>query len=209
MPNRTHAKQAPAAEKESNLRRCRWAQGGQGDLMIRYHDEEWGVPLHDDHRLFEFLILEGAQAGLSWETILKKRDNYRAAFDNFDAATIARYQQRRVNQLLADPGIVRNRLKISAAIGNARTFLQVQEEFGSFDAFIWDFVGGRPRQNAWRSGKSIPAQTRQSEAMSKELVRRGFLFVGPTICYAFMQAVGMVNDHAVECFRYAELRKEP
>ncbi len=205
------AKQALATEKESSLRRCRWAQGGQadqGDLMTRYHDEEWGVPLHDDRRLFEFLILEGAQAGLSWETILKKRVNYRAAFDDFDAATIARYHQRRVNQLLADPGIVRNRLKISAAIGNARAFLQVQEEFGSFDAFVWGFVGGKPKQNARRWGKPIPAQTRESEAMSKELVRRGFRFVGPTICYAFMQAVGMVNDHAVECFRYSELRKQ-
>jgi DNA-3-methyladenine glycosylase I len=194
-------------ENESSLRRCRWAQGGQDDLMIRYHDDEWGVPLHDDHRLFEFLILEGAQAGLSWETILKKRANYRAAFDDFDAATIARYHQRRVNQLLADPGIVRNRLKISAAIANARAFLQVQEEFGSFDAFVWGFVGGEPRPNARRSGKRIPAQTRESKAMSKELVRRGFRFVGPTICYAFMQAVGMVNDHVVECFRYGELRE--
>jgi len=176
--------------------------------MVRYHDEEWGVPLHDDRRLFEFLILEGAQAGLSWETILKKRDHYRAAFDDFDAAKIARYQQRRVNRLLADPGIVRNRLKISAAIGNARAFLQVQEEFGTFDAFIWGFVDGKRRQNARRWGKPIPAQTRESEAMSKELVRRGFRFVGPTICYAFMQAVGMVNDHAVECFRYGELAGE-
>jgi len=205
MANRV--KQAPATLKKSNLWRCRWAQGGQSDLMIRYHDEEWGVPLHDDHRLFEFLILEGAQAGLSWETILKKRDHYRAAFDDFDPATIARYQQRRVNQLLGDPGIVRNRLKISAALANARAFLQVQEEFGSFDAFIWSFVDGRPKQNTRRSGKPIPAQTRQSEAMSKELVRRGFRFVGPTICYAFMQAVGMVNDHAVECFRYGELKQ--
>ena len=175
--------------------------------MVRYHDEEWGVPLHDDRRLFEFLILEGAQAGLSWQTILNKRDNYRAAFDDFDAAPIACYSERKVNQLLGDPGIVRNQLKISAAIANARAFLEVQKELGSFDAFVWGFVGGRPRQNTRRAGRPIPAQTRESQAMSKELLRRGFRFVGPTICYAFMQAVGMVNDHAVECFRYAELQR--
>jgi len=173
--------------------------------MVRYHDEEWGVPVHDDRRLFEFLILEGAQAGLNWETILKKRENYRAAFDGFDPATVAGYQARRVNQLLANPGIVRNRLKIAATISNAAAFLEVQKEFGSFDAYIWRFVGGRPRLNSWRTSKRIPARTAQSDAMSKDLIRRGFRFVGSTICYAFMQAVGMVNDHALGCFRYKEI----
>jgi DNA-3-methyladenine glycosylase I len=182
--------------------RCRWAVS---ELMTRYHDEEWGVPVHDDRRLFEFLILEGAQAGLSWETILKKRKNYRAAFDGFDYATIARYNARRVRQLLSNPGIIRNRLKIAAAVSNAAAFLKVQQEFGSFDVYIWRFVGGEPRQNTWRTSKRLPARTAQSDAMSKDLARRGFKFVGSTICYAFMQAVGMVNDHAVKCFRYKEL----
>ena len=185
--------------------RCGWAKS---DLMIRYHDEEWGTPVHDDRRLFEFLILEGAQAGLSWETILKKRENYRAAFDNFAASAVARYGQRRLRQLLADPGIVRNRLKINSAVQNARALLAVQDEFGSFDAYVWRFVGGKPRVNAWRSLKQVPARTAQSDAMSKDLKQRRFGFVGSTICYAFMQATGMVNDHVVECFRHAQLKAE-
>jgi DNA-3-methyladenine glycosylase I len=183
----------------TNLTRCIWAASEQ---MMAYHDAEWGVPLHDDRKLFEFLVLEGAQAGLSWETILRKRDNYRKAFDNFDPVKVARYGARQVRRLLADPGIVRNKLKIASAIANAKAFLKVQEEFGSFDAFQWRFVDGGPKVNAWRSHKQIPAQTPESQAMSKELIRRGFKFVGPTICYAHMQAVGMVNDHLVDCFRY-------
>ena len=173
--------------------------------MIRYHDEEWGVPLHDDRRLFEFLVLEGAQAGLSWETILKKRQNYRAAFDGFDPAVVARYRQSRVRKLLADPGIVRNRLKIAAAVINAKAFLKVQSESGSFDTYLWRFVGGKPRVNGWKSSKRVPARTPESDALSKDLMRLGFKFVGSTICYAFMQAVGLVNDHTVDCFRYGEL----
>jgi len=183
--------------------RCAWARS---DLMVRYHDEEWGAPLHDDRSLFEFLILEGAQAGLSWETILKKRENYRAAFDNFDPSTIAHYDRHKVRRLLAEPGIVRNHAKIEAAITNARALVAVQKEFGSFDAYIWGFVGGRPRVNAWRTLKQVPATTPESETMSKDLKRRGFRFVGSTICYAFMQATGMVNDHVVGCFRHAQLR---
>ena len=173
--------------------------------MARYHDEEWGVPVHDDRTLFEFLILEGAQAGLSWSTILNKRENYRRAFDHFDPKRIARYDVREVKRLLADPGIVRNRLKIAATIQNAKAFLQVQKEFGSFDRYIWQFVGGKPKVNAPRTVKQVPARTPESDAMSKDLLRRGFKFVGSTICYAFMQAVGMVNDHTVDCFRYKEL----
>lgn len=165
------------------------------------------MPLHDDRGLFEFLVLEGAQAGLSWETILKKRDNFRAAFDQFDLRAVARYDGRRVQTLLRNPGIIRNRLKIQAAIANARAALAVQEEFGSLDAYLWRFVGGRPKINRWRSPREIPASTAASEAMSRDLLRRGFRFVGPTICYAFMQAVGMVNDHTVDCFRYAEIRQ--
>jgi len=188
--------------KEPATQRCGWAKS---DLMVLYHDEEWGVPVHDDRRLFEFLILEGAQAGLSWETILKKRDNYRAAFDNFDASAVARYGQRKVRQLLTDPGIVRNRLKIDAAVQNACAVLTVQDEFGSFDAYLWEFVGGRPLVNAWRSLKQVPARTPESDAISKDLKQRGFKFVGSTISYAFMQATGMVNDHVVGCFRYAQL----
>lgn len=179
--------------------RCAWARN---DLAIRYHDEEWGVPVHDDRRLFEFLVLEGAQAGLSWDTILKKRENYRLAFDEFDAARIARYPQRKTARLLADPGIVRNRLKIASAVQNARAFLKIQEQTGSFDRYIWQFVDGRPLTNAWKSLRQVPARTPQSDAMSKDLQKRGFSFVGSTICYAFMQAVGMVNDHLVDCFRY-------
>jgi DNA-3-methyladenine glycosylase I len=176
-------------------------------LSIRYHDEEWGVPVHDDRTLFEFLILEGAQAGLSWETILKKRENYRAAFDNFDAHKVARYDRRKVARLLKNPGIVRNRLKIAAAVQNAQALLRVQEEFGSFDRYMWQFVGGSPRLNAWKSARRVPARTDQSDAMSKDLTKRGFTFVGSTICYAFMQAVGMVNDHLVQCFRYAAVAR--
>ncbi|MFZ1130259.1 MAG: DNA-3-methyladenine glycosylase I [Terriglobales bacterium] len=179
--------------------RCAWPSN---ELSIRYHDCEWGVPQHDDRVLFEFLILEGAQAGLSWDTILRKREIYRAAFDGFDAQKIARYGQRKTRQLLSDDGIVRNRLKVASAIRNARAFLAVQKEFGSFDRYIWQFVGGQPRLNAWRLGKKIPARTPQSDAMSKNLKKRGFSFVGSTICYAFMQATGMVNDHVLECFRY-------
>ena len=175
--------------------------------MIRYHDEEWGVPLHDDRRLFEFLILEGAQAGLSWEIILKKRESFRAAFDGFDAARVARYDESRVKRLLSNPGIVRNRLKIAAAITNATAFLSVQKEFGSFDAYVWQFVGGKPKLNAWRHSKQVPARTPESDAMSDDLKRRGFRFVGSTICYAFMQAVGLVNDHVMDCFRHDEIAR--
>jgi DNA-3-methyladenine glycosylase I len=182
--------------------RCTWARD---DLSIVYHDTEWGVPLHDDRGLFELLILEGAQAGLSWITILKKRAAYRAAFDGFDARKVARYDEARIARLLADEGIVRNRLKIRAAVQNAQSFLAVQKEFGTFDGYIWQFVGGRPRQNRLRGIEQLPARTEQSDAMSKDLAKRGFKFVGSTICYAFMQATGMVNDHLVTCFRYKEL----
>ena len=185
------------------MNRCAWARN---ELSIRYHDEEWGVPVHDDRTLFEFLILEGAQAGLSWDTILRKREHYRQVFDNFDAKRVARYDARKVKQLLADPGIVRNRLKIAAAIQNAKSFLTVQKEFGSFDAYLWQFTGGKPKQNARRSLKEVPARTPESDALSKDLLKRGFKFVGSTICYAMMQAVGMVNDHTTDCFRYKEIR---
>ena len=185
------------------LVRCHWASGDE--LTIRYHDEEWGVPAHDDRTLFEFLILEGAQAGLSWDTILKKRENYRAAFDQFDVRRIAAYDRRKMQGLLIDPGIVRNRLKISSAVGNAKAFLRVAEEFGSFDRYIWRFVGGEPRVNSRKSPRQVPAKTSESDAMSKDLKARGFNFVGSTICYAFMQAVGIVNDHLVQCFRYGAL----
>ena len=184
--------------------RCGWARN---ELSIRYHDQEWGVPEHDDRKLFEFLILEGAQAGLSWDTILRKRDNYRAAFNGFDPEVIARYGDRQVDRLMKDSGIIRNRLKIGSAILNARAFLGVRESGGSFDQYIWQFVGGTPRVNSWRSMKQVPAQTKESDAMSKDLKKRGFNFVGSTICYAFMQAVGMVNDHLVSCFRYRALRE--
>ena len=180
-------------------RRCPWAKTEQ---YIEYHDKEWGVPVHDDRMLFEFLVLEGAQAGLSWETILKKRDNYREAFDQFDPAIVAKYGKRKQHGLLLNPGIVRNRLKIEAAIQNAKSFLAVQQEFGTFDKYIWGFVDHKPKQNAWKSMAEVPAHTPESDAMSKDLKRRGFSFVGSTICYAFMQAVGMVNDHLVECFRH-------
>jgi DNA-3-methyladenine glycosylase I len=183
--------------------RCAWA--GDLALMIAYHDREWGVPLHDDQGLFEFLILEGAQAGLSWATILKKRDNYRQAFADFDPRQVARFDVAKMQELLGDPGIIRNRLKVNAAVTNAQALLNVQDEFGSFDAYIWQFAEGKPIQNRWKSLAEIPSQTAESEAMSKDLKRRGFKFVGPTICYAFMQAVGMVNDHTTDCYRYREL----
>jgi DNA-3-methyladenine glycosylase I len=195
-------KAAKAVKSAKPLCRCAWANA---PLDVIYHDTEWGVPQHDDRMLFEMLILEGAQAGLSWSTILKKRESYRAAFDNFDARKVARYDDRKVAALLADPGIVRNRLKVAAAIRNAEAFLAVQKEFGSFDRYIWQFVGGEPRQNARKLRAHLPAKTAESDAMSKDLLRRGFKFVGSTICYAFMQAVGMVNDHTVDCFRYAPL----
>jgi len=179
--------------------RCAWASN---ELAVRYHDEEWGRPVHDDRVLFEFLILEGAQAGLSWNTILQKRENYRKAFDGFDPARVARYDRRKLQQLLRDPGIVRNRLKVSSAVENAKAFLRVQEEFGSFDRYIWQFVDGKPIVNARKSLKQVPASTAESDAMSKDLKKRGFKFVGSTICYAFMQAVGMVNDHVVNCHFY-------
>jgi DNA-3-methyladenine glycosylase I len=175
--------------------------------MIAYHDEEWGVPQHDDRVLFEFLILEGAQAGLSWLTILAKREAYRKAFSGFDAAKVARYKAEQIKRLMQDAGIVRNRLKIASAVRNARAFLKVRDEFGSFDRYIWEFVGGKPIRNSWSTWKQVPAETKESTAMSKDLKRRGFNFVGPTVCYAFMQAVGMVNDHVVSCFRYRQVRK--
>ena len=188
----------------TDLRRCPWPTT---ELNIHYHDTEWGVPQHDDRVLFEFLILEGAQAGLSWSTILKKRENYRAAFDQFDAQRIARYDERKVAKLLADPGIVRNKLKIASAIQNAKAFRAVQKECGSFDQYLWQFVGGKPKQNACRSMKEVPARTPESDAMSKDLLKRGFKFVGSTICYALMQATGMVNDHTVDCFRHKQVAK--
>lgn len=180
--------------------RCSWA--GSDPIYVDYHDTEWGVPLHNDKKLFEFLILDGFQAGLSWLTILKKRQNYREAFDNFDPQKISEYGSRRVNELLRNKGIVRNKLKVEAAVQNARSFLSIQSEFGSFDSYIWQFVGGKTRINQWKTVAEIPAQTKQSATMSADLKRRGFGFVGPTICYAFMQAAGLVNDHVVSCFRY-------
>ena len=190
-----------SSDGSQDFKRCAWAKG---DIYIAYHDREWGVPVHDDRLLFEFLILEGAQAGLSWITILKKRDNYRRAFDNFDARKIARYNSRKIEKLLVDPGIVRNRLKITSAVGNAKALLSVQKEFGSFEDYIWRFTDGKPIRNHWNSLKEIPARTPASDAMSRDLIKRGFKFVGSTICYAFMQAVGMVNDHTVDCFRYGK-----
>ena len=190
------------------MNRCAWAENAKDELMTRYHDEEWGVPVHDDRRLFEFLILEGAQAGLSWRTILQRRDGYRRAFAGFDPDAVAWFDEARVEELLADPGIIRNRLKIEASIANAQAFLQVQGEFGSFDAYIWQFVGGQPQQNAWATSAEVPAQTPESLAMSRDLQRRGFKFVGPTICYALMQATGMVNDHTTACFRHRRLAGE-
>ena len=187
------------------LTRCPWATN---DRAVLYHDKEWGVPSHDDRHLFEFLILEGAQAGLSWDTILRKRENYRAAFSQFDPKRIARYDQRKITALMNDPGIIRNQLKVHSAISNAQAFLKIQKEFGSFDRYIWQFVEGKPRVNSFRAMQQIPARTADSDAMSKDLKKRGFNFVGSTICYAFMQAVGLVNDHLVTCFRYTPLRRK-
>ena len=189
-----------SGETGSGRRRCKWAESDP--LLQAYHDTEWGTPLHDDRALFEYLVLDAAQAGLSWLTVLRKRENYRRAFDAFDPARVARYGSRKVQALLADPGIIRNRLKIESAIGNAKAFLTVQKEFGTFDGYIWHFVGGRPKPNRWREERQIPARTKESDEMSRALRERGFRFVGPTICYAFMQAAGMVNDHVTSCFRY-------
>ena len=199
---------ASESDKETtadHLTRCIWART---PISIVYHDSEWGVPVHDDRILFEFLTLEGAQAGLSWETILKKRDSYRDAFADFDPARVARFTPARVERLLRNPGIVRNRLKVVSTVQNAKAFRAVQRECGSFDAYIWDLVGGAPRVNRWRKLQQIPPRTPDSDAMSRDLLRRGFKFVGSTICYAFMQAVGLVNDHTVECFRYSMLAPE-
>jgi DNA-3-methyladenine glycosylase I len=187
------------------IQRCEWS--GSDPLYVQYHDTEWGVPVHDDQKLFEFLVLEGAQAGLSWLTILKKRENYRKAFDNFDAHKVARYGDKQFARLMNDAGIVRNRLKIQATIENARAFLKVQDEFGSFDKYIWGFVNGKPIVNQWETLREIPAKTPLSESISKDLLKRGFRFVGPTIVYAHMQATGMVNDHVVSCFRYKTLKR--
>jgi DNA-3-methyladenine glycosylase I len=205
------AKSAPAAPPSSGeRRRCGWSIGKDAartnPTMIAYHDDEWGVPVHDDRKHFEFLVLDAFQAGLSWAIVLNKRGGFRRAFADFDPVRVARFNRRSVERMLGDPGIVRNRQKIEASIGNARALLAIQEEHGSFDRFIWQFVDGRSRHNAWRSMKEVPARTTESEAMSKELVRHGFKFVGSTICYAYMQAAGMVNDHEVACFRYAQLR---
>ncbi len=185
------------------MRRCGWAEGSE--VMTAYHDREWGVPLHDDRKLFEFMALDAFQAGLSWAIILNKREGFRQAFDDFNAKKIARYSSRKIERLLGDTRIIRNEQKIRATVTNARAFLHIQKEFGSFDAFIWQFVGGIPRQNAWKTMRQIPAKTRESDSMSKTLKGWGFTFVGSTICYAFMQAAGMVNDHLVTCFRYAEV----
>jgi DNA-3-methyladenine glycosylase I len=191
--------------RSGKVKRCDWAAFGNNPLMVRYHDEEWGVPVHNDRNLFEFLILEGAQAGLSWQTVVNKREEYRKAFDSFDPARIARYSKRDVAGLLRNPGIIRNRLKIEASIENARRVLEVQKEFGSFNTYIWSFVGGKPIKHEFRSLRDIPAKKNEADMMSKDLKKRGFRFVGPTICYAFMQAVGMVNDHTRTCFRYSEV----
>jgi DNA-3-methyladenine glycosylase I len=188
------------------MKRCDWT--GDDATYITYHDNEWGVPVHDDRRLFEMLILEGIQAGLSWLTVLKRREAYRIAYDGFDPVKIARWNQEKIEALLQNPSIIRNRLKVEAAKTNGRAFLKITEELGSFDAFIWSFVKNRPILNSWKNIKDIPATTPESDSMSKELKKRGFKFVGPTICYAFMQAVGMVNDHTVDCFRYRELKKK-
>lgn len=196
-----------ATKQSSDSRvRCGWARN---QLAIEYHDREWGKPVHNDRTLFEFLILEGAQAGLSWDTILQKRENYRSALDGFDAAIVARYDQKRVRSLLKNPGIVRNRLKIASTVQNAQAFLRVQKEFGSFDSYVWQFVGGKPKTNRWVEMKRVPARTEESDALSRDLKKRGFNFVGSTIIYAFMQAVGMVNDHTIDCFRYKEVGAIP
>lgn len=193
--------------KNSDRKRCSWV--GDDPLYLEYHDREWGVPVHDDGRLFEMIILEGAQAGLSWITVLKKRENYRRAFNQFDAAKIARYDARKKRALMNNAGIIRNRLKIDATIGNARAFLKIVDEYGSFSDYLWDFVDGRPIVNRWRTISDVPVSTEKSDALSKALKGRGFKFVGTTICYSFMQAVGMVNDHVTTCFRYADVAKSP
>lgn len=185
--------------------RCKWVSADQ--IYMDYHDQEWGIPVHDDQKLFEMIVLDGAQAGLSWLTVLKKRENYRVAFDGFDVEKVASYDAHKISELLQNPGIIRNKLKVNAAVINARAFIKVQQEFGSFDAYIWQFVGGKPISNAWKNTGEIPAKTPESDAMSKDLIKRGFKFVGSTICYAFMQAAGMVNDHTVDCFRYQEVNK--
>lgn len=195
--------EALSAQKCTELVRCDWVKN---DLAIAYHDREWGVPQHDDRVLFEFLILEGAQAGLSWDTILRKRENYRAAIDDFNANSIARYKQRNIDSLMKNDGIIRNRLKLLSAVKNAKAFLEVQKQFGTFDRYVWQFVGGKPLVNSRMRMNQVPARTPQSDAMSKDMKMRGFTFVGSTICYAFMQAVGMVNDHLVTCFRYREVQ---
>lgn len=196
----------PTRVKAASTRtRCAWP--GNDELMILYHDQEWGVPVHDDRKHFEFLVLDGAQAGLSWRTVLHKREAYRRAFAGFDPAKVARFDGRKVRSLLGDPGIIRNRLKVEGAIKNARAFLKIQEEMGSFEEYVWRFVDGRPRQNTWKSVSRIPATSPESDAMSRDLKKRGFTFVGSTICYAYMQAAGMVNDHMIECFRHRELKR--
>lgn len=192
--------------KNKRLKRCAWA-AGSALLMLNYHDTEWGVPVHNDRKLFELLILEGAQAGLSWQTVLNRRGNYRRAFDNFNARKIAKYTKNDFTRLLNDKGIIRNRLKIAATIENANRFLEVRKEFGSFDKFVWQCVDGKPKRNKFKHISELPAKTKESEAMSRELRKRGFRFVGPTICYAFMQAVGMVNDHTTDCFRYRQINR--
>jgi DNA-3-methyladenine glycosylase I len=184
------------------MRRCEWAKT---EPSLSYHDKEWGVPLHDDRKLFEFLILEGTQAGLSWEIILKKRNNYRVAFDSFDPRLVSQYDEHKTGELIANPGIIRNRLKITAAIQNAKAFLTIQKDFGSFDTYLWRFVDGRPKKNSWRTIQQIPCRSAESDALNKDLSQRGFKFVGPIICYSFMQAVGLVNDHTIDCFRYSEI----
>lgn len=192
-----------SGDTAATVTRCAWP--GEDPLYVQYHDEEWGVPLHDDRALFEFIVLEGAQAGLSWITVLRKREAYRDAFAGFDPEKVARFDRRKIGSLLENPGIIRNRQKVEAAVGNAKAFLRVQEEFGSFDRYIWDFVNGRPIQNRWKTMKDLPAETELSQAISKDLRRRDFRFVGPTIVYAHMQATGMVNDHVVTCFRHKEV----
>ncbi len=192
--------------KNTLKNRCKWAENEGTANYLKYHDKEWGVPVHNDRKLFEFLILEGAQAGLSWSTILNKRAHYKKVYDNFDPKKVAAYRKGKLNQLLKDPGIVRNKLKINASVINAKAFLEVKKEFGSFDKYIWSFVGGKPKQNKFKKLKDIPATTPESDAMSKDLKKRGFKFVGSTICYAFMQATGMVNDHTTDCFRYKKVK---
>jgi DNA-3-methyladenine glycosylase I len=196
------------AKRKHKSTRCPWASEKSGAVYVKYHDEEWGVPVHDDITHFEFMVLDGAQAGLSWSTILNKRENYRRAFAGFDPDKVARFDRRKIESLLKDPGIVRNRLKVESAVKNARAFLRVQAEFGSFDKYIWRFVGGRTRKNRWKTMKQIPCESPESHAMSKDLKARGFSFVGPTICYAYMQAAGLVNDHLVSCFRHAEVGRK-